>query len=79
MIIELIIIVICELIVLLGILIVYWAEYTNSYIHCHKPTEPCYKEIKSYVPNPPVKEDLHYYKIGKFLSENKDVLEEFDD
>jgi len=46
MIIELGLIIICEIIVLLGILIVYCADYTNSYIHCHCPTEPCYDKIK---------------------------------
>lgn len=46
MIIELGLIIICEVIILLGILIVYCADYTNSYIHCHKPTEPCYNKTE---------------------------------
>ena len=32
-----------EVIVLLGILIVYWLDYTYTYIHCHCRTEPCPK------------------------------------
>lgn len=40
MIMELLLIIICEIIVLLAILIVYCADYTNSYIHCHCKTEP---------------------------------------
>ena len=36
----LIVIVLAELIVFLAILIVYWADYTNSYLHCHCKTEP---------------------------------------
>lgn len=35
----------CELILLLGILIVYWLDYTYSYIHCHCRTEP-YPKMK---------------------------------
>ena len=34
------VIILCEIILLLGILIIYWADYTNSYIHCHCDTEP---------------------------------------
>lgn len=47
MIIELMLIIVCEIIVLLGILIVYCADYTNSYIHCHCRTEP-YKAEEEY-------------------------------
>ena len=41
----LIVIILAELIVLLAIQIVYWADYTNSYLHCHCNTEPCDKEV----------------------------------
>ena len=47
MIMELLLIIICEIIVLLGILIVYCADYTNSYLHCHCRTEP-YKAKEEY-------------------------------
>lgn len=41
-----------EVIILLGILIVYWLDYTYSYIDCHCRTEPCpeattYEKFKS--------------------------------
>ena len=36
----LIVIILAELIVLLAIQVVYWADYTNSYLHCHCKTEP---------------------------------------
>lgn len=41
-----------EVIILLGILIVYWLDYTYMYIHCHCRTEPCpkmttYEKFKS--------------------------------
>ena len=41
-----------EVIVLLGILIVYWLDYTYAYIHCHCSTVPCpemtnYEKFKS--------------------------------
>lgn len=44
MILELAGIVLVEVIILLAILIVYWFDYTNSYIHCHCRTEPCPKK-----------------------------------
>ena len=81
MIMELLLIIICEIIVLLAILIVYCADYTNSYIHCHKPTEPCYertKVITSYCPKSYEipKEEIckHYSELGK-----KKVPKEFED
>lgn len=53
MIMELLLIIICEVIVLLGILIVYWADYTNSYLHCHCSTEPYHadEEYRSHYEN----------------------------
>lgn len=30
---------------LLAIPVIYWADYTNSYLHCHCNTEPCDKEV----------------------------------
>lgn len=41
-----------EVIILLSILIVYWLDYTYSYINCHCRTEPCpertaYEKFKS--------------------------------
>lgn len=44
MILELAGIVLVEVIILLAIFIVYWFDYTNSYIHCHCRTEPCPKK-----------------------------------
>jgi len=42
MILEYLIGIICfELIVYLAIKIIYWFDYTNSYIHCHCNFEPC--------------------------------------
>ena len=32
-----------ELVIYLAIKIVYWFDYTNSYIHCHHDSEPCDK------------------------------------
>ena len=37
----LIVIILSEIILFLGIKIVYWADYTHSYIHCHCNTAPC--------------------------------------
>lgn len=40
MLIELLTFLIVELIILTGILIVYWLDYTYSFIHCHEPLIP---------------------------------------
>jgi hypothetical protein len=40
MLIELLTILTVELIILAGILIIYWTDYTYSFIHCHEPLIP---------------------------------------
>ena len=42
----LIAIILIELAIYLGVKCIYWLDYTNAYIHCHKPTEPCYDKVK---------------------------------
>ena len=68
MIIELMLIIVCEIIVLLGILIVYCADYTNTYLHCHQSTEPVKHTPARLYPNynlPKEKVCEHYYHLGK--------------
>ena len=51
----LIVIILSELIVLLAIQVIYWADYTNSYLHCHCSTKP-YKAENS------ISADEEYWK-----------------
>ncbi len=73
MIIELGTTILLEIIILLAILIIYFFDYTNSYIRCHKPTEPCYdktKIITTYCPKGKVCDNEEFQKLMKELFED---------
>jgi len=68
MILEYLVGIICfELIVYLAIKIIYWFDYTNSYIHCHCNSEP-------YKPDNEVS-----FSIDLDEEQTRELLKQFDD